>query len=171
MSAQPLVVFSPLPPRRSGIAAYTAELLPALCEGGPVTVVNEEGLTPAVAAELPDCGGALRVLSLAEYQVESQAQPALRAQPHVYQIGNNADHVFVYKAFRQRPGLLVQHDFNLHYLIEDVTLVRGDAEGYRAVLQEEYGEPGSTLAMLRRDRKSTRLNSSHTDISRMPSSA
>ena len=150
MNAQPLVVFSPLPPRRSGIAAYTAELLPALCEGGPVTVVNEEGLTPAVAAELPDCGGALRVLSLADYQAESQTQPALRALPHIYQIGNNADHVFVYQAFRRRPGLLVQHDFNLHYLIEDVTLVRGDAEGYRAVLQEEYGEPGNTLAMLRR---------------------
>ena len=29
----------------------------------------------------------------------------------------------------------------------------------------------STFAMMREDRKSTRLNSSHTDISRMPSSA
>ncbi|MCA6215281.1 glycosyltransferase [Ideonella sp. B7] len=146
MSALRLVMFSPLPPRRSGIAAYTAELLPALCAQGPVTVVNEEGLSPEVAAQLPDCGDALQVLSLAEYQVE----PGLRALPHIYQIGNNADHVFAYQAFRARPGLLVQHDFNLHYLVEDATLARGDAEGYRAVLQEEYGDPGTTLAMLRR---------------------
>ena len=49
-----------------------------------------------------------------------------------------------------------------------------------AALAEEFGVSGMTvrrdLALLEaksevRDRKSTRLNSSHTDISRMPSSA
>lgn len=142
----PLVMFSPLPPRKSGIAAYTAELLPALCERRPVVVVCQEGARPEVLAALPPTGSGLTVLSVAEYE----ARPELRALPHVHQIGNNRDHVFVYEAFRRRPGLLVQHDFNLHYLVEDVTLARGDAEGYRRVLHEEYGEAGSTLALLRR---------------------
>ncbi|HSI50722.1 MAG TPA: glycosyltransferase [Ideonella sp.] len=141
-----LVMFSPLPPRKSGIAAYTAELLPSLCLKRRVVLVNEEGLTPEVQAELPYCGDALRVISPAEYEADT----SLAAHPHVYQIGNNRDHVFAYEAFKKRPGVLVQHDFNLHYLVEDATLARGDAVGYRDVLREEYGEPGAMLADLRR---------------------
>jgi hypothetical protein len=38
-AAAGMVVFSPLPPTRSGIADYTAELLPALGRKAPVTVV------------------------------------------------------------------------------------------------------------------------------------
>ena len=34
-----LVIFAPLPPSRSGIAAYTAELLPALARARRITVV------------------------------------------------------------------------------------------------------------------------------------
>lgn len=132
-----LVMFSPLPPAKSGIADYAQELLPTLARHRPVFVVCER--PPAV----PPAG--CELLAPADYAQRHD----LRDLPHLHQIGNNADHVFVYRAFRERPGILVQHDFNLHYLVEDATLVQGDVAGYREILHEEYGEPGATLADLR----------------------
>ncbi|HEV8691934.1 MAG TPA: glycosyltransferase [Ideonella sp.] len=136
--ARPLVLFSPLPPAKSGIADYTQELLPALSAIRPVFVVCER------VPDTPPAGG-WQVLSLDDYERDSR----LAMLPHVYQIGNNADHVFAYRAFKRRPGVLVQHDFNLHYLVEDATLAAGDLQGYRDVLCEEYGEAGGTLADMR----------------------
>jgi glycosyltransferase involved in cell wall biosynthesis len=136
--ARPVIVFSPLPPAKSGIADYTLELLPALAALRPVVVVSER---PAQAP----AGAGWRTLGLDDYLRD----PSLGQGPHLYQIGNNADHVFAYRAFRRQPGILVQHDFNLHYLVEDATLAAGDPAGYREVLREEYGEPGATLADLR----------------------
>ncbi|HJV71255.1 glycosyltransferase [Ideonella sp.] len=131
-------MFSPLPPAKSGIADYACELLPALSAIRPVLVVCER------APQAPP-GGNCQVITLEDYERDS----SLAALPHVYQIGNNADHVFAYRAFKRRPGVLVQHDFNLHYLVEDATLAAGDAEGYRDVLCEEYGDAGGTLADMR----------------------
>jgi glycosyltransferase involved in cell wall biosynthesis len=134
----PLVVFSPLPPAKSGIADYMAELLPALAAVRPVTVVCEKP-----PASLPR--GDWQVVDVPGYEADA----SLAQCPHIYQIGNNADHVFAYRAFKRRPGILVQHDFNLHYLVEDATLAVGDGPGYREVLYEEYGDAGAALADLR----------------------
>lgn len=136
--ARPVVVFSPLPPAKSGIADYMLELLPALAALRPVIVVSER------PSPVPAAAG-WRAITVDDYQRD----PSLAACPHLYQIGNNADHVFAYRAFRRHPGILVQHDFNLHYLVEDATLAAGDQPGYREVMREEYGEAGATLADLR----------------------
>lgn len=135
---KPMVMFSPLPPAKSGIADYMAELLPALSALRPVVVVCERPPRQPAA-------GSWRVISEAEYEEDD----TLAQCPHLYQIGNNSDHVFAYRAFKRRPGLLVQHDFNLHYLVEDATLVAGDKAAYRDVLAEEYGPAGATIADLR----------------------
>jgi len=132
----PIVVFSPLPPAKSGIADYMLELLPTLSAQREVVVVTESP---------PASGDNWRTVTPEQYRGDT----ALAPLPHFYQIGNNADHVFVYRACRERPGIVVQHDFNLHYLVEDATLVAGDLAGYRRILEEEYGESGATLADLR----------------------
>lgn len=136
--SEPLVVFSPLPPAKSGIADYMAELLPALAELRPVTVVCDRP-----PADPPR--GHWRIVDVPTYEADAE----LARFPHIYQMGNNADHVFAYRAFKRRPGILVQHDFNLHYLVEDATLAVGDGAGYRDVLYEEYGDAGAALADLR----------------------
>lgn len=132
------VMFSPLPPSKSGIADYTIELIPALAK-----VMN---LTLVTATEFSEADNyAAQFMTAAEYAEAT----ALHGLPTFHQIGNNKDHVFVYEAFRRNPGILVQHDYNLHYLVEDATLGRGDQEGYSRVLESEYGAAGRKLAELR----------------------
>lgn len=140
-----IVMFSPLPPCKSGIGAYTAELLPTLSRMVGVTLICQEKPDADEVDDLLRSCPDLEVIPWPEFQPTPQQQ----AQPHFFQIGNNKDHVFVYDAFRQRPEVLVQHDFNLHYLVEDATLARGDVAGYKAVMREEYGDSGATLADLR----------------------
>ncbi len=137
-AAEGLVVFSPLPPTRSGIADYTAELLPALGRMARVTAVvaSERDLRPVEGAEV-----------VAE--VEYRRRSALHGLPHLYQLGNNLHGAHVYRAALRWPGAVLLHDPVLHDLVEALTLGRGDRIGYEAVLAENYGPAGRRLARLR----------------------
>ncbi|WP_135466072.1 glycosyltransferase [Crenalkalicoccus roseus] len=139
MSAGPqLVVFAPLPPSRSGVAAYTAELLPPLARALRLVVVvaREEEAAPRDGAE---------VITEREYR----RRPGLRALPHLHQLGNSLDHEHVYRAALRRPGILVLHEVVLHHLVEALTLARGAPHAYEAVLAYNHGPAGRRLARLR----------------------
>lgn len=136
----PLVIFTPLPPAKSGIADYSYELLDDLVAACP-----ERELVVVAPQAKSHTHGRWRAITPDEYNRSTE----LHSAPTVYQLGNNRDHVFAYNAFLKRPGVVVIHDFNLHYLVEDATLVLGDVAGYRRALVDEYGEPGGTLADLR----------------------
>ena len=124
--------FSPLPPRRSGIADYSAALLPALARHVELQVFAED-------AEAP-CGD-LCVRRHAEYRPE-QFDIAL------YQLGNNPDHIFVYQTALASPGVAVLHEFNLHHLIAEVTIRRGDWDAY--LKEVEYNGGPEALEYARR---------------------
>ncbi|HEX8408800.1 MAG TPA: glycosyltransferase [Thermoanaerobaculia bacterium] len=64
----------------------------------------------------------------------------------VYQLGNNPHHEFIYAAAMQRPGVVVLHDLVLHHLIVEMTLARGDADGYVAALEANHGPAGAAWA-------------------------
>ncbi|MFC7688940.1 hypothetical protein ACFQY5_04135 [Paeniroseomonas aquatica] len=99
-----LLLVSPLPPARNGIADYAAALLDGLAPHYRCTVACEDWLAaapgaavvdPALAHRLPEAGG--RVL---------------------HQIGNNPDHGFVLRALRHLPGVTTLHDPGLLHLHE-----------------------------------------------------
>src|SRR5581483_768733 len=93
--------YSPLPPSRSGIADYSALLLPALRERIEEVVLARPG------------------------------KRAPEADVALYHIGNDPDaHGWILDALRCRPGLVVLHEFVLHHLVSGTTLGRGDARGY-----------------------------------------
>ncbi len=48
----------------------------------------------------------------------------------LYQLGNNPHHIFAYDAARVHPGVVVMHEANLHHLIADATIRRGDWDAY-----------------------------------------
>jgi len=109
--------FSPLPPDRSGIADYSALLLPALAR-----LVEVEVVRPGRTRPLPD------------------------ADVAVYHVGNNPDaHAWIVDALRRRPGVVVLHDFVLHHLVAGLTIGRKDGHAYLAAMEREAGVPGRLL--------------------------
>jgi hypothetical protein len=64
----------------------------------------------------------------------------------VYHLGNNPFHESIYLAAMERPGIIVLHDVVLHHLFVEMTLARGDVEGYVAALRARHGEAGEAWA-------------------------
>jgi glycosyltransferase involved in cell wall biosynthesis/SAM-dependent methyltransferase len=93
-----------MPPSKSGIADYSVALLSELERLAAVTVID--------SPEKP-------------YDPE-------QFDIDIYQIGNNPFHTFVYEAALCRPGVLVMHESNLHHLIADYTIRRGNWDAYMA---------------------------------------
>ena len=131
-----VVIFSPLPPQPNGIADYTHELLGALGRRIRCLVVVEDKVRN------PEAPRTVEVIGEAEYRSRAGS---LAAVPHLYQVGNNPDHVYMLPYAAERPGVLVLHDPSLHYLLDRATLGRGDADAYTAALRAEYGAAGVLL--------------------------
>jgi glycosyltransferase involved in cell wall biosynthesis len=68
------------------------------------------------------------------------------ADAFIYQLGNNPFHEPIYRAAMETPGVVVLHDLVLHHLIVEMTLARGDAEGYVEALRANHGEAGAAWA-------------------------
>jgi glycosyltransferase involved in cell wall biosynthesis/SAM-dependent methyltransferase len=106
-----VALFSPFPPSRSGIADYSQ----------------------ALAGELK------RIVELESFD---RAQPGFdpaRFDIVLYQIGNNPHHDFVYQTALRHPGVAVMHEANLHHLLAELTIKRGDWEGYLRECEYEGG--------------------------------
>jgi glycosyltransferase involved in cell wall biosynthesis len=110
--------FSPVPPESSGIADYSALLLPALARHVDLTVVKRGAKRPPRGVDLA-----------------------------VYHVGNNPEaHGWILDALRRAPGLVVLHDFVLHHLVAGVTIGRRDGHGYLDAMEREHGVVGRLLA-------------------------
>ncbi|MBI3694241.1 MAG: glycosyltransferase family 4 protein, partial [Acidobacteria bacterium] len=126
--------FTPLPPRKSGIADYSAALLPALARHVELEVFVEDAASPLEG---------VRIRPFPDYR-PSEFDLAL------YQVGNNPHHTYVYDLALRQPGVLVLHEFNLHHLVADATIKRGDWDGY--LREAEYNGGAEALAFARRVR-------------------
>ncbi len=112
---------SPLPPAKSGIADYSAVLLDHLKRFAEVEAFSSR---PA------------------------QFDPA-RFDAIVYQLGNNPHHTFVYEMAMEHPGIVVLHEANLHHLIADLTIARGDWDAYIREVEINAGAEAGEHARLR----------------------
>ena len=115
--------FSPLPPARSGIADYSEALI--------------QSLEPLVELEV--------------FSGPDQVYDPARFDIALYHVGNNAHHAFVYEAALRHPGVVVMHESNLHHLMADLTIKRGDWDAYLRECEFEGGE--GALAFAGRVRK------------------
>ncbi|MBB6050083.1 glycosyltransferase [Armatimonas rosea] len=98
---------SPLPPRESGVADYTAEILPYLeAHWSQTLLVSNDA--PKPTAPLP-----LQRLSGLERRLESGEPLDLL----LYHIGNSPHHAAEYGLMRRWPGITVLHDYNLNGLL------------------------------------------------------
>jgi glycosyltransferase involved in cell wall biosynthesis len=109
--------FSPLPPSTSGIADYSALLLPALERLVAVEVVRP-----------------------------GRTRPVGDADVALYHVGNDPDaHAWIVDALRRRPGVVVLHDFVIHHLVAGMTIGRNDGHAYLAAMEREAGPAGRML--------------------------
>jgi glycosyltransferase involved in cell wall biosynthesis len=131
-----LAWYSPLPPQRSGIADYSAELLPHLAEHCEIELIVDEGLRPA-ETRFPVHG--------------HKALPGLLAAGRfdavLYQLGNNRDyHASIYRTLIDHPGVVVLHEYVIHHLVRDLTLFAGEPEAYVREMRYAYGKTGEAMA-------------------------
>jgi glycosyltransferase involved in cell wall biosynthesis len=109
---------SPMPPEQSGIADYSALLLPALRERIEVDVVRR-----------------------------GRKRAPRGTDVALYHVGNNPDaHAWIVDALRRRPGVVVLHDYVLHHLVAGMTVGRRDGHGYLDLMEREHGVVGRLLA-------------------------
>ncbi len=102
---------SPLPPAKTGIADYSAALIAALKPLAEVDIVAE-----------------------ARAQFDPSAYDAI-----LYHVGNNPYHAFVYEMALRFPGVVVLHEANLHHLMAEMTIRRGDWDAYLREVEFDGG--------------------------------
>jgi glycosyltransferase involved in cell wall biosynthesis len=134
-----LAFVSPLPPARSGIADYSAELLPELARQYDIDVVlHQDSLDdPWVAA------------NAAQRSVPWFAAHAADYDRIVYQVGNSRYHEHMFALLARHPGVVVLHDFFLSHAVhhcEQTGQPHGAyaralyrSHGYRAIVEESHG--------------------------------
>lgn len=125
--------FSPLPPSRSGIADYSAELLPHLAKLVDLTVFTPDPAT----ITLPG----LTVRPVSDFVVNHD-----EFDLPLYQMGNSDQHEWVYAMLLRYPGVVVLHDYFLHHFIRHRTVGRGEWTAYSRELTYAIGGDGRELA-------------------------
>jgi glycosyltransferase involved in cell wall biosynthesis len=135
-----LAWFTPLPPVRSGIAAYNAELLPLLAPPHAIDVFTD----PRPAGTEGDSGGdgngtnGPTVFGAHDFLWKNDRAPY---DLIVYQLGNAACHDFMWPHLARYPGLVVLHDGQLNHERSRALLSRGRVDEYRAEFR--YNHPGA----------------------------
>ncbi len=140
-----LAYVSPLPPQRSRISDYSADLLPELsCHYNiEVIVAQQATYDPWINANCP-------IRSVQWFQ-----QNASRYERILYQFGNSPHHSHMFSLLRRYPGVVVLHDFFLSGVLAHKEITRGmpgawtnalyHSHGYGALL-DRCTESGFTIA-------------------------
>jgi glycosyltransferase involved in cell wall biosynthesis len=101
--------FSPLPPNRSGIAAYCAELLPRLT-GHHIEAFVEDGAGQDAPARVPPIEG-VTIRGAHDFPWRHARRPY---DVIVYHVGNDASHDYLWPYMVRYHGLVILHDGQLH---------------------------------------------------------
>lgn len=106
---------SPVPPERSGIADYSAELLPELAEYYDITLI-----TNVSQIADPFLDRKLRRQSFTEFEKSGRDYDRI-----LYHIGNSPFHVQIPSLLERHPGTVVLHDFFLSHLFNKLESLDG----------------------------------------------
>lgn len=131
-AARPKLAYvSPLPPVKSGIADYSAELVPILARYYDIVlVVDQDTVLDARLEGFPLHG-----------------PDWLRAHAHtfervVYHVGNSHAHQHMFELIRDVPGIVVLHDFFLSGVLDNLEREAYLPQGFVKALYESHGYTG-----------------------------
>jgi len=136
---QPRIAWgSPLPPTRSGVADYAAEVIPELAKLTEVRVFAPPGWSPpagrdaqTVAAELP-------------WDADTPS-----GFTELLHLGNNPYHLWVARRLRRSGGLVVLHDTVMHHLLVEEAAADQDWARFATELEAAHPGAGGVLARAR----------------------
>jgi glycosyltransferase involved in cell wall biosynthesis len=139
-----LAWFSPVPPSRSGIAAYSEEILPVLAARWQIDV-----FTAPAEPGVPRPAGHPPVFEAHDFTWKHYTAPYDLV---VYQLGNAMCHGFMWPYLFRHPGLVVLHDAQLHHARARALLAHGRVEDYRAEFHANHpGAPEDAPELVIRD--------------------
>jgi glycosyltransferase involved in cell wall biosynthesis len=132
-----LAWFTPLAPVRSGIASYSAMVLPALAARHEIALFTGDDVWRAYAGEARVGPDGFRAAASPWGPIRSAHDfaPLHRTRPFdlvVYQLGNAGCHDYMWAYLARYPGLVVLHDAQLHQSRAKALLARGRARDLRA---------------------------------------
>lgn len=150
--------FTPFAPVRSGIAAYSAEVLPAIAATHEVDVFVEDAIWTDWARRTTGRAPILTKSAAIEVRIDATAEaapgvrmwrahdfvPRHHLTPYdliVYQLGNATCHEFMWPYLLRYPGLVVLHDGQLHHARAHALLRRGRKTDYTAEFR--YAHPNA----------------------------
>jgi glycosyltransferase involved in cell wall biosynthesis len=132
-----LAFFSPFNPQKSGVSDYSEELLPYLAEKADIDLI-----TGPYPLSNPEMVRRFRVRSVDEFLADAASYDL-----PVYQVANSFEHHgYMLPAMERVPGVVVLHDFYLHFLLLGLTLQRGNMRLLRRILDAVYGRRGLSYA-------------------------
>jgi glycosyltransferase involved in cell wall biosynthesis len=131
--------FSPLPPAKTGIAHYTAKLLPALTARAEVTLWTDQvEWDPGLETD-----ASVRSYRLAEISWREVHEGNLS----IYHLGNNYQfHGTIWQVSRRHPGIVILHDPCLQDFFAAVYKATGNHQEYLAHMARYYGREGFQAA-------------------------
>jgi SAM-dependent methyltransferase/glycosyltransferase involved in cell wall biosynthesis len=128
--------FSPLPPAKTGIAAYTARILPALRTRAHIILWTDQTEWDPNLENYAE---------VRRYQPEQIAWAELnRGDMSVYHIGNNRlFHGAIWQVSRCHPGIVILHDPCLQHFFAGLYRDQwNDRDGYVVQMERYYGQIG-----------------------------
>lgn len=102
-----IAYITPLPPQKTGIATYSAELLPVLDK-----YFNIDIFTDADKCSDRVLNSRFNIYDFKEFEFRVDEYEMI-----IYQMGNSSFHTYIYELAMKYPGIIVLHDFFLSGLI------------------------------------------------------
>jgi glycosyltransferase involved in cell wall biosynthesis len=125
-----MAYLSPLPPEHSGIADYSAELLPELAEYYEIDLI-----TDLTEISEPPLQGQFHTVPFREYEKSARGYDRI-----LYHIGNSPFHSQIPALLERHPGPVVLHDFFLSHLFKHLESL--DGVSLTRNLYGSHGYPG-----------------------------
>jgi len=124
-----LAFVSPLPPERSGISDYSAELLPELSRHYEIDVIVNQDL---ISNSWVNANCQVR-------SVEWFKSHANRYERVLYHFGNSHFHQHMFSLLKEVPGIVVLHDFFLSGIVSHMDANDFTPNGWTSELYQSHG--------------------------------
>ncbi|MDA8188482.1 MAG: glycosyltransferase family 4 protein [Dehalococcoidales bacterium] len=129
-----IAYFSPLNPKKTGIADYSEELLPYLAKHAEIDLFVD-GYTPTNPYIVHNH-------AVYDYLLFEKMWWERKYDIALYHMGNDPCHEYIYRTLQQYPGITVLHDFFIHHFIAHITVGKGNKDEYLHEMAYSHGERG-----------------------------